>query len=141
MRTDGKSASALFADGAERSAVIGELFEIVSYKDLNNLLEELGDFWVALSVFLYRRFDVNIPIFGFGAISFAKWSYRISIWREAIYTFSEGKIEFSPNFLTGGSNYNKTEKVMLVLEKALGRKPDDAEVFEMELIISNILDS
>jgi hypothetical protein len=93
-----------------------ELLEEVAACNLDAAHEELGDFLLAAQLWVatVTGWDWRMVL---PARTWVKYEDRVLVWRRI---FAEHGLEFSPNYLVNGGNYNKKHKVEAAL--ALARK-------------------
>lgn len=91
-----------------------ELLEALWNRDLPNIREEIGDVAYAAQMLTNKYTGLNFPMVG-GREATDKFLKRIDVLKPLVESYG---VEFSPDFLSGGSNYKKPEKVKAILGKA-----------------------
>jgi hypothetical protein len=102
------------------------IFEIYKNRDIDNIKEEVGDTAYAGQMLAAQATGLNLPILGADQ-QIKKFYDRINIWKKL---FSDKGIPFSVDYLKGGSNYGKPDKIRNVFALA-GQSLDDDEIVNM----------
>jgi hypothetical protein len=93
---------------------LAELGEAVKNRDWENFKEEAGDSAYAAQMIAGQRTGLNLPVFGADKV-IKKFYDRINNWKQI---FDQKGVPFSVDYLKGGSNYAKPEKIQKVFELA-----------------------
>ena len=91
-----------------------EIGEAIHNRDWENFKEELGDTAYAAQMIAAQRTGLNLPILGADP-QIKKFYDRIDHWKKI---FSSKDVPFSVDYLSGGSNYAKPEKVVNAFQLA-----------------------
>jgi hypothetical protein len=108
------------------SYLTGELKEVgQGIKNLNpaEISEEMGDSAYAAQMLAAQATGLNHPIF-FADGQIKKFYDRIEVWKKI---FDEKGIPFSVDYLSGGSNYAKPDKIRNAIRLA-GGEIEDSEI-------------
>ena len=103
-----------------------ELGEAIKERDLGHIKEELGDTAYAAQMIASQKTGLNLPVVGADAV-IKKFYDRIGVWKNL---FKERDIPFSVDYLKGGSNYAKPDKIQKAFALA-GHQIDDKDLIEL----------
>lgn len=95
------------------SFVLGELKELVEAASWAEFIDELCDVYTGVILVVYETSGVDLHIRWMSTVN--KWIEREATWRNI---FSKEGLEFSPKYLSDGSNWRKPEKIRAALAKA-----------------------
>jgi hypothetical protein len=94
--------------------IISEVKELFCARSLYELKDEFGDVLYFTYCWLYSRFEIDLPMMGaMGSVE--KYTARLDVWS---IIFQMNGLVFHPKYLINGSNFEKTEKIVMALDIA-----------------------
>jgi len=93
---------------------VAEVLEEIRARNWAGIKDEASDVSIMYAAALQSNHGINLPALG-GHASAEKGRQRMAVWQKI---FADRGLDFHPKYLSGGSNYNRPEKVEAAIAKA-----------------------
>lgn len=108
-----------------------ELVDAIKNRDKENIKEEIGDVLYAMQMLAHQSTGLDAPFLPPAQKTTRKFHKRRSVWKDIL---ARKGLEFSNDYLEGGSNYRKPEKIRKAIQAA-GSDITDEELEDLEELV------